>query len=369
MVAPQAGATGGRLWVGRSLALPGLGDGGDAAAAPVVSLVRPTGRLAWAGVGWAGGLGVVTGVNEAGLAIAVHPTITRDLRPTRTARPVALLARDVLEAARDLDAAIKLLEATPTLGAAAFVVVDGAAGRWAVVDRSRPGRRAPRSGRARGRGRPPVAGLRRRSRERSRAPQLRQPAPGGARRSPPARAAGRRRRRWWRRCSTIAAAPRTRACRPATAPPSTTPRRSTSSSSIRRRSSCGSPTVRAPAPACAPSTSGTSSAARASDQGAGRGRPADAMREPQAAVAIRRARAELRTARRLARRDRTRAREHVARALALAPTLPEAHLLAGFLAQAAGDRAAMRAAWERWLELGADDPGEEAAIRAAVAAP
>lgn len=368
VVAPQAGATGGRLWVGRSLALPGLGDGGDAAAAPVVSLVRPTGRLAWAGVGWAGGLGVVTGVNEAGLAIAVHPTITRDLRPTRTARPVALLARDVLEIARDLDAAIKLLEATPTLGAAAFVVVDGAAGRWAVVDRS-----------------PTRVGVRRDPAE---------PAVGDVLLSPafaddPENDRARR----------SSASPRrvARAARLLREPPADA---AAVASVLRDRRGAADeglpPGHRAAVDDAAavhvviidPASlamwvadgPGAGARMRAFDlrhELRGEGErpapaadvPADATREPQAAVAIRRARAELRTARRLARRDRTRAREHVARALALAPALPEAHLLAGFLAQAAGDRAAMRAAWERWLELGADDPGEEAAIRAAVVAP
>jgi len=57
--------TPGRVWIGRSLSLPGLADGGDAlAAAPVVSFVRPAGRKAWASVGWASLVGVVTGINR-----------------------------------------------------------------------------------------------------------------------------------------------------------------------------------------------------------------------------------------------------------------------------------------------------------------
>ena len=135
VVAPQA-PTGDRLLVGRSFALPGLGDGGDAAAVPVITIARPTGRLAWAGVGWPGLVGVVTGINSAGLVVAIHPTRTRDVRSARGALPIALLAKDVLEEAADLDAAIKKIEATPTLGAAAFVVIDGAHGHWAVIDRS-----------------------------------------------------------------------------------------------------------------------------------------------------------------------------------------------------------------------------------------
>ena len=55
----------------------------------------------------------------------VDPARTGDVRPTRSARPVALLARSVLEECKTLDEAIKLIEGTPTLGAAVFVLVDG----------------------------------------------------------------------------------------------------------------------------------------------------------------------------------------------------------------------------------------------------
>jgi hypothetical protein len=137
VVAPQGGPVPGRLWIGRSFALPGLADGGDAAASTVVvSLVAPAQRIAYASVGWPGLAGVVTGINAEGIAIAVHPVRAAGVRATRTARPIALLARDVLEVASDLDTAIKLLESTRTLGAAAYVVADGKTGRWAVVERT-----------------------------------------------------------------------------------------------------------------------------------------------------------------------------------------------------------------------------------------
>lgn len=148
IVTPQGGPVPGRVWIGRTFALPGLADGGDAAAtAPVVSLVKPANRIAWASIGWPGLAGVVTGINANGVAVCVHPARTGDVRATRTARPIALLARDVLETATDLDAAVKLIEATPTLGAAAYVIVDGTSGRWAVVERT-PSRAQVRRGQA-----------------------------------------------------------------------------------------------------------------------------------------------------------------------------------------------------------------------------
>lgn len=124
-----------RVWIGRTFALPGLDDGGDAAR-PVVTIARPEGKIAWAGVGWPGSVGVVTGVNAHGIAVMVDPARTVDVRPARTARPVALLARTVLEEATTLDEAIKLVEATPTLGAAAIILVDGTSGAWVLVERT-----------------------------------------------------------------------------------------------------------------------------------------------------------------------------------------------------------------------------------------
>ena len=124
-----------RVWIGRTFALPGLDDGGDSAI-PVVTFAHPEGRIAWASVGWPSALGVVTGVNAQGIAVMVNPTRTADVRLTRTARPVAHLARAVLEQAKTLDEAVKLVESTPTLGAAVFVIVDGTSGTWVVVERT-----------------------------------------------------------------------------------------------------------------------------------------------------------------------------------------------------------------------------------------
>jgi hypothetical protein len=124
-----------RVWIGRTLALPGLDDGGDSAI-PVVTIAEPEGRIAWAGVGWPGQLGVVTGINAEGIVVMVDPARTSDVRLRRTARPVALLARTVLEQAKTLDDAIKLVESSATLGSAVIVVVDGTSGKWVQIERT-----------------------------------------------------------------------------------------------------------------------------------------------------------------------------------------------------------------------------------------
>lgn len=367
-VAPQAGASAGRLWVGRSFAMPGVGDGGDAAASPVVRFVRPAGRLAWASVGWAGSVGVVTGINAEGLVVTVHPVSTRDVRATRTARPIALLARDVLESAHDLDEAVKLIESTPTLGAAAFVIVDGQRGQWAVVERS-----------------PTRVGIRRAPAE----PAVGDVLASQAFSDDPENDRARRISASPRRLQRVARLLREPPADAAAAAAVLRDRRSPEDEGLplgHRAAVDDAAAVHVvlfdPASLAmwVADGPGAGSRMRAFDlrhelRGEG-DRPippadiaADATQDPQAVIATRRARAELRLARELAPRDRGRARERIARALALAPSLPEALVASGNLAQAAGDRAGMRAAWERWLELGPDDPGTEAAIRAALAAP
>ncbi len=136
-VTPLRTAGGDRLLVGRSFGLPGVTDGGDAAAAAItVSFVHPDNAIPYASVEWPGAVGVVSGINREGLAIMVHPARTADVRIARKAQPVSLLARDVLEAATSLDDAISILEQSQPLGAAAFVIVDGTAREWAIVERS-----------------------------------------------------------------------------------------------------------------------------------------------------------------------------------------------------------------------------------------
>ncbi|HUQ03969.1 MAG TPA: C45 family autoproteolytic acyltransferase/hydrolase [Kofleriaceae bacterium] len=367
-VAPQAGAAAGRLWVGRSFAMPGIGDGGDAAATPVVSLVRPAGRLAWAGVGWAGMAGAVTGINAEGIVVTVHPVSTRDVRATRTARPITLLARDVLETAHTLDEAVKLIEGTPTLGAAAFVIVDGQRGHWAVVERS-----------------PTRAGVRRDPAEPAVGDVLTSqafsddPENDRAGRISPSLRRLQRVLRLLREppADAVAAAMVLRDRRSPEDEGLPYGHRAAVDDAAAVHVVLFDPASLAMWVADGP---GAGSRMRAFDlrhELRGEGDrpippadiPADATQDPQTVIATRRARAELRAAREQAPSNRGRARERVARALALAPSLPEALVASGNLAQAAGDRATMRAAWERWLELGADDPGAEAAIRAALSAP
>lgn len=363
VVVPQP--TPGRVWVGRSFSLPGLSDGGDAAAAaPVVSFVRPAGRKAWAGVGWASLVGVVTGVNQDGLVVTVQPGQAADVRATRTARPAALLARDILERAENLDEAIKMIVDTPTLGATGFALIDGKTGRWAVVERSPLHSAIRRDPGEAAVGDILAAGVFTDDPRNDRASRI-SPAPSRQSRasrlarSAPADVAG-----------ALALLRDDRGPDDAPLPPG-------------HRGAVDDPSavhvvVIDPAAMVlyVSETGAASGRMRAFDlrhELGGEGLraspppdlPADAELELERERAVRAARAEIRQARR-ALRDRSpgRAAEHAARALARSGTLPEALELAGRIARRRGEDELARATWRRWIDGGPDDPGAEQEIRA-----
>ncbi len=365
IVAPQAGAAAVRLWVGHTLALPGTGDGGDAMT-PVVSLVRPTGKIAWAGVGWPGLLGVVTGINAEGLVVTVHPVRTRDVRATRTARPITVLARDVLENAHDLDQAIKLIETTATLGAAAYVVVDGQRGTWAVVERS-PSRVAVRRA-------PAEAAVGDLFDSQTFADD---PENDRARRisASPQRVARALRLLKTLPADAAAAAAVLRDHRGLEDEGLPVGHRGAIDDAAAVQVVLFDPASLAMWVGDGPGASARLRAFDLRHELRGEGDrpipPADIAAEPDAdpqlVLAAAQARVELRAARKAWRAgSRARALELAARGLARAPSLPEALLLRGTLAAAAGDRVEAVAAWQRWIDVGRDDPGAEVTVRAAL---
>jgi hypothetical protein len=354
-----------RVWIGRSFALPGLDDGGDAAI-PVVTIARPDGRIAWAGVGWPGQLGVVTGINAEGIAVMVDPARTSDVRVTRTARPVVLLARTVLEQARTLDDAIKLVESSATLGSAVIALVDGASGKWVQIERT-PSKaiveRSPKS---------PALG-----------DVLTTNALAGdpendrARRMLPTQSRVERAARLLRAplgdVAALAAILRDqRAVDDSPRPPG---HRGVIDDGRAVQAVIIDPATLALWVAD-PRAAGRMRAfdLRHELRGEGdRAAPApdiaaEAGVDPERAEALVAARADLRIARAALRAgDRSRAAEACARARTRAPALPEAIELDAIVAQARGDLARARAGFQAWLDGGPDDPRGEERARAALA--
>jgi len=361
-VVPQPDRAG-RVWIGRSFALPGTGDGGDAAAAhPVVRFLKPAKGFPWAGVGWAGLAGAVTGINSEGLVVTVNPVRAGDVRATRTARPIALLARSILEQCASIDDAVKLADATPTLGAAAITIVDGKTGHWAVLERT--------------------------------------PAKMIVSRDPPAPAVGdllvapafaddlendrgKRTLPTVARLARVAKLARTPLADPLSVVNLLRDRRGADDvplaaghrGAIDDAAAVHVVVIDPFAMQMWVADGGASSRFRAFDlrfelrgEGDRPAPPADvaaAESTDPTDAAIRASREDLRAARAaLADDEPARADEAVARALARTPALPEALELAGATARARGDRDAAKKAYQAWFDGRPDDPGAEEEIRA-----
>jgi tetratricopeptide (TPR) repeat protein len=344
---------------------------GPAPAPLVVTFAHPDGeRLAFARVGWAGDVGVVTGINSEGVAVCVDAAITEDVRPDAAAPPVAEVARDVLERAHDLDEAVAVLQAAHPLGSASFLVVDGKAGTWAVVERTPTKVAVARPKKAAVIGDVLAAAELARDADNDRARRARA---GGARQGRLEELVGR---------ALVADAPAVAAL-------------------LRDRRGRGD--VRLPAGngnavddlaqahvAVIDATAltlwvgegpGAAGPLRAFDlRHELRGEPtragaqgviaADPVADLAAARTIVLAQATLAAAARSARLGRwDAAAEEVARALALAPELAEAHRLAGDVAREQGDATAATEHYRRYLDLGPADPGAAGEVRAYLGGP
>lgn len=99
---------------------------------PVVFVVRPRGKHAFVNIGWAGFIGVLTGVNDAQISIGQIGAETED--DSFRGEPMVFLMRRVLETAETLDAAATLVrQATRTIGAN-YVFADADARRAIALE-------------------------------------------------------------------------------------------------------------------------------------------------------------------------------------------------------------------------------------------
>ncbi|HEY3819367.1 MAG TPA: C45 family peptidase [Polyangiaceae bacterium] len=104
----------------------------------VVYLVREEGAVPFASVAWPGFVGVVTGMNAAGVVLVVHGA--RAGEPSADGMPVAFSLREALAHAHTTDEAVALLRAQRVMVSHIVFVADGK-GSVAVVERA-PGREA-----------------------------------------------------------------------------------------------------------------------------------------------------------------------------------------------------------------------------------
>ena len=138
----RSGSEPGNLVVGRSL---WFDIGHDVELDRIVTVVRADGRYPFVSVGWAGLVGVVTGVNARGIFVALNPARTDD--PLEEGAPLPIVLRRVLEEADTLEHAIDILENAELRTSGIVLVADGVQRKSAVVElapRDREDRRVVR---------------------------------------------------------------------------------------------------------------------------------------------------------------------------------------------------------------------------------
>jgi len=98
----------------------------------VVVFYKPDYGLGFVSVVWAGMIGAVSGMNEAGLAITLNAA-TSDVGST-TGVPTTVLLRRVLQYARSIDEAVAVIERADVFVSDIFTVADGNTGEVAVIE-------------------------------------------------------------------------------------------------------------------------------------------------------------------------------------------------------------------------------------------
>ncbi|MFV8756040.1 C45 family autoproteolytic acyltransferase/hydrolase [Nannocystaceae bacterium ST9] len=134
-VAPRstnAGVEAGNLIIGRTLSID---FGTDFEADRIVSFYYPDGKYPFVSIGWAGLVGVVTGINARGIFVAANPAHTDDAREA-DAVPLPMVLRDVLEQADTLEQAIAIIEAAELRTAAVVLIGDGVQRKAVVLEAS-----------------------------------------------------------------------------------------------------------------------------------------------------------------------------------------------------------------------------------------
>lgn len=100
----------------------------------VVILCEPDGGIPFISLAWAGMAGVVSGMNRAGISVTINGAPSS--LPADTATPVAVVARDVLEKASNLEEALSLLRNAKVFVSSLWLVGSRADGRFVVVEKT-----------------------------------------------------------------------------------------------------------------------------------------------------------------------------------------------------------------------------------------
>jgi isopenicillin-N N-acyltransferase like protein len=103
----------------------------------VVILCEPADGIPFVSLGWAGLVGCVSGMNREGVSVTVNGAPSR--LPKEVATPTCLVARDILQHARNLEEATDIIRRSRVFVSALFLVGSRADGRFRVIEKTPDG--------------------------------------------------------------------------------------------------------------------------------------------------------------------------------------------------------------------------------------
>ena len=100
----------------------------------IVMMCEPDNGIPFISLSWAGMAGVVSGMNRAGISVTVNGAPSS--LPRETATPVAMVAREILEKAHNLDESLKILRGAKVFVSTIWLVGSRADGKFIVVEKT-----------------------------------------------------------------------------------------------------------------------------------------------------------------------------------------------------------------------------------------
>ncbi|HVU27805.1 MAG TPA: C45 family autoproteolytic acyltransferase/hydrolase [Verrucomicrobiae bacterium] len=100
----------------------------------IVEMCEPDGGIPFISLSWAGMAGIVSGMNRAGISVTINGAPSS--LPKETATPVAIVAREIMEHAHNLDEALNILRDAHVFVSTIWLVGSRADGKFVVVEKT-----------------------------------------------------------------------------------------------------------------------------------------------------------------------------------------------------------------------------------------